>query len=255
MIKESSMTLQRVSSLWKESVSFFALENLRLFFLGTLNNAYRTLTIGMSYFWWLFLIVIGARMVGAEWIENVALLLVYFFLVMIARPSVERKDSNYFFMYLYKFPGYLGLCFMFYSWWFIFNIIFASYCSPFLFSDAPCSGLMLFCSVLIPRLTMLSLLFFMDMTSTLKNMFVAAWNSLKFCWYFLPVMIVVIFVEVFLLSVPQILGFFITWQVHNSHFLKIVSLLLVGLVRLFALSMVTMYYTKAKYQHHRLFFK
>ncbi len=249
------MTLQRVSILWKESISFFALDNLRLFFLGVLNNAYRSLFIGGTYFWWLFLVVIGARVMGAEWAENVALLLVYFFLIMIARPSIERKDSNYFFIYLYKFPGYLGLCFMFYSCWFLFSLGFTSYCPMMLTGDIPCSGLMLFFSVLIPRLTMLSLLFYMDLTSSIKNVFVAAGNSLKFCGYFLPVMLVFVLAEVILLSLPQVLGFLINWQVHNAQILNVISLVPVGLVRLFAISMVTLFYVKVKYQHIKLFFK
>ena len=249
------MTIHQVSLLWKESVSFFAWENLRLFFLAVLNNVYRSLTIGLSYFWWLFLVVIGARMMAAEWAENVALLLVYFFLILIARPSVERKDTNYFFLYLYKFPGYLILCFMFYFCWFLLSLVFTSYCPLFLSNDISCSGFMLFFSVLIPRLTMLSLLFYMDLNSTIKNIFVAGFNSLKFCWYFFPVGIVFILAEAFLLSLPQILGFFITWQVHNSQLFRVISLIPVGLVRLFALSMMTLYYVKIKYQHIKLFFK
>ncbi len=144
---------------------------------------------------------------------------------------------------------------MFYFCWFLLSITFTSYCSSFLVTDVPCSGLMLFFSVMIPRLTMLSLLFYMDVTSTAKNIFVSAWNSLKFFGYFLPVMIVFVLAEVFLLSLPQILGFFITWQVHNSQLLRILSLFPVGLVRLFAISMVTLYYVKVKYQNIKLFFK
>lgn len=249
------MALNRVGMLWKESIAFFSWETLRLFLFGVVNNAYHTIIGGIYYFWWLFIIVGFARVTSAEWLENVAQLLLYFFLMMIARPSVERKDMHYFFTYLYKLPGYVGLCFIFYLGWFLVNITITTCCSPFAITDTLSSGIMLFLSVLIPRLSMLAFLFYVDLPTTVNNVLKAAYNSLLFFLYFLPVMVVFVLAEALLLSLPQILSYVITWQSCNSHLLNIVSLLPLGVMRLIALSMVTMYYVKVRYQHIKLFFK
>ncbi len=237
------MTFGQIWPLWKESLVLFKWNNLKLFFLAVLNNYQRSVKIVVKNFWWLLLGAIIAQNFVFGLAGGLHLFLSFLF-ALIARPSIERKDTAYFMTYLKKFPGYMLISFFFVL---ILYLVFVL--------QLPGISVL---SFILPVLFCMSLFFFFDVKNSFKNTYKALLQSIKINVYFFPAMLILMAFWYMIASIPAIsLGWAAhnNWSVFPTFFVQASVLFVTYLISILPFSVLAMYYTKIKHSHHRLFFE
>jgi len=148
------MNTQLILTRWKESLDFFSRSSLSMFGLLTLNTVRRAALLILSLYGWLYAAAIGIAAVlffgDQNWLTTIgaptwtdkAFMATFFIiripllylLILSLRPSLERKDYNYYTQYLNGF-WFVALvsCFMTPgSWVLLFTILLC-------FFDGPCN--------------------------------------------------------------------------------------------------------------------
>jgi len=100
---------------WQDSLTFFYLQNLKLFILITIRSIIEAYKIIITYWWWLLLLISGLFVWGHSamfflFISRACYYLFVFIFSLATRPSVAQKNCVYFFSYfLFILPAFAGV--------------------------------------------------------------------------------------------------------------------------------------------------
>jgi len=161
------MFLNDLLSKWSDSLEIFKKKNFILFSLASLNTFRRSLILLVTYFWGIFLAFLAFELYFTFWghqfvpaysniVFSVLRPFLYFYAILAARPSIERKDMQYFASYMQKFMGVFGV-FLFFMYFPFQPLLF-----PFL----------------------LFAFHYLDSKSGFKNCFISFFKALKIVFYF-----------------------------------------------------------------------
>ena len=245
------MALRWLFALWKESCIFFAWENIKLFFLVSLNTFLRSLFLTVRDFWWLLLIIFAARQLGSVIIRDFLVVLMSFAYLLIVRPSIEKKGFHYYMRYLKKFPLYFFMALSVIALVFVPCKVAATILNlPFNYPGSLVHGPFSF--------VFIAGLFFLDRQTSLKNSFISLVSSWRFCLYFFPVMATIFVGEYVAVYYTIDVPFFYVaaqTQISVSLFATQIGLFVLRhLLILLLFSLLTAFYVRVKHRHHALFF-
>ena len=228
-----------IQTSWKESLGFFAKQELKNLVLVSLNTFRRAAKIVLWNFGAVFfclglgLVLIGLLFETIPYINELffplcsfAILFATFIWSLASRVSTERKDFAYFKLYLPRFFGYLVIVFI------------ASF-----FSFIPIRVRFF----LIQSFLNFAIFFFLDAEYALKNIFISIFNGLKMVMYFFPFLIVFP-LSWFLISEYVIRAF-------SFGFFSIIPIVFDISMPLLSIVIYSALYTKIKHSNYRLFFK
>ncbi|MBD3231595.1 hypothetical protein GF322_02940 [Candidatus Dependentiae bacterium] len=239
---------------WQESLEVFKGNNIKLFFLATINVFYKALLTFFKYFWWLYLYYFLFTLIFREylsasfsiwcWSRDVGFLLgifclIYFLFFLSIRPSVENKNFFYFILYSKRILEFLPL--------FLLLLISLSFCPnkymqiiilnnffiPVNFFS--CKSIIIFNAVVFP-VVWFSSFFLLDVKQSFEKFFLSLIRGIKLIVLYLPFISITSFVY-------AIIYFFLP-SIH----LKI-------LLDVFFMCMFSVYYTKVKHKDFNVFFK
>jgi len=231
---------------WKDSLSLFNPKHLKLFLLVTLKSIIETYSRWFTYFWWLIGLYGVAEIVRFTLpspvivgIYYIVLLSLFFSMYLIARPSVAKKDSHYFWQYSsYGAAGALliGIAVALTKAWvailafvFLFDFMVLFY----LDSDGSVSELVRSC----------------------RRAFKMFWYNLPFCFLSLPILLIpLIGVGLFLASIIFViaqyaLGVTLYFREAVNFTIPLVYIALLG-----ALCFTTNFYVKKIHEQFSLYF-
>ena len=259
---------------WKESVSLFIPKHAKFFFLVTLKSIIQSYKLIAVHLWWLFGIsyltdLLYSRYFGTKSYFCIVPLLSWFFTIffiyLIIRPSIKRKNWNYYKGYLLRFPYFVffsiiafmipiimllignKIAYLTFSISWIFYMLFL----PFLIIPILISFLIAPDVVALytsPLLTFL-ILFMLDSTGSISDVFQSIVRAFKMMIYNYPFCIIM-FIIFILCSVIS--------QMSIAHYFGIESFLLSSLVANLILPIplciLTNFYTKRLHDQFGLYY-
>ncbi|MFH1461545.1 MAG: hypothetical protein ABIF12_01195 [bacterium] len=267
------MEFIKVFSTWKKSLEFFAIDNLKLFFLVSLNNTKRSIEIFFRKFWYLLVsILITISILFILYPKNIAsdglnsgivpispvlgfiflllglILFVYLILLMfipylVVRPSVEAKNVFYFKKHLSRIWGFLFIFFM------VFIVPMSiGFLRVDMLNYVQASFLFKIFNAFFGLIFSLSVFFFLDIKKKVSSVFVAVFRALKSIVYFLPVFL---FFALISLLISQV-SFFM----YNQGVIFKILYGIFSFVFLFLnLSFIVNYYTMIRHKYYDLLYK
>lgn len=261
------MNFKLILTKWVEALTYLKWRNFSLLVLISLNTFKRSIFIVFKYFWWFGLFLFAFDYLinifyGDHFIISIFILryfffsLFSFFVYLIVRASIERKDSDYLLKYLNRIFGFLLIPIVVFGFSFSFIYLMIYYFLGKEFIDAfpaslygflPLSLMMLFFLGIIFSTVVFASYFFFDLKNCLESVFVAIFKGLKFVFYFLPICLIfgiisavglVLFLQPITMLAWAILMYFVYY---------------IGLILFLAFS-ATLYF-KIKHDNYNLFFK
>jgi hypothetical protein len=229
---------------WKDSFDIFKKKNIVLFLLASLNTFRRSLLLLVKKFWWIFIIFFITDLYfyfwGSAYVSRYDFFtwcflksFLYFYAILAARPSIERKDMGYFTMYTQKYlVGILAVLLFFY-----FDFIF------FLF--------------------WVFAFHYIDSKPGIKTCLYSFLVSFKIVLYHFPVFIVLGISKFLLDGMIYLYCNLKHWGINyffgQSKVLFFIAdqfvMILFGFIALLFISFVSIYYTKSKHKNFDFFFR
>ncbi|MCK4650587.1 hypothetical protein KAT08_00245 [Candidatus Babeliales bacterium] len=227
---------------WLDSLEVFKKKNLYLFFLVSLNTLKRSIFILVKKFWWLFLFFLFFNLYVSffksefliiihQFLFSVIICFFYFISFLVVRPTIEKKDFDYFGKYFPKFFSFLFIIL------FILRI------------------------PIIPIFWMYSL-FYLDSKGGIEQSFFSLRKAFQVVFYYFPAFLIFGFGEMllnYLLCFFNRFNAFITaYFLWNSKFLIFTLnqfiFLIVFFAKLFFVCVLSLYYTREKHKDFNFFF-
>ena len=254
------MFFRSILAKWKESVDILRWSNLKLLLLVSLKSFVNALKLAVIYYGWFFILaavsyVVLANSTQRSWTPFFIICLdivASFILILILRPSLERKKCEYFRNYSKRFCGFT-LTF------FISSVIRALFILPVLYSQTIASHTSLTQTSLIQTslviynilvvgfswLPHIAGLFYLDTHAGLKQSLMSVAKSVKAVVCFYPAFFMLGVVELAVNSV-----FIESNSLPVIYFLFAIN----NLSKLFILGVVVNLYAKLKHNNYDLFF-
>jgi hypothetical protein len=237
------MDFSNLVSSWKDSLEVFKKKNFVLFLLASLNTLRRSLILLLKYFWWVFIIFFATDLYFSFWGFEYAYqygsitwfflkAFLYFYAILAARPSIERKDMEYFVTYMQKY-------------FLIFVVFLFCYLDPIFF------------------LFLIFAFHYLDSKPGIKNCLYSFLTSFKIVLYHLPVFIIFGVSKFLLDGLIYLYQNVKYWGINylfgqNDIIFFIVDqfvMIFFGLIVLLFISFVSIYYTKSKHKNFDFFFR
>lgn len=248
----SGMILSSLTTLWKESVAFFAWKNVRLFMLATLNTSVRSAGIVVRDFWWILLGLLIARLSGIAIVTDILALTMSFCYLLIVRPSIEMKNAAYYVKYARQSAFYF----------FMVLAVIATIFVPFKLASGIFGVVSRYPGSLIHgpfSIVFIAGLFLLDSKPNLSSVAQALLSALQFVVYCAPVMSLVLLLEYiavyYTIDVP--FAYFASGNAFfplNTIVVQSALFILRHFLVLLLFSALSVFYVRVKHKHHKLFF-
>ena len=241
---------------WKNAATLLHLDSLKLFLLVSLKTFKQSLSILFGKFWILLLLLIAFSAIeGIEMATYVFGLLLFFIMLLVVRPSIERKDCSYFLSYFRKIIGFLGVSFGVISiYWLaralielaIFGRVGSHIVSPFQHY------------IVIGPWFVLTSLAYLDTSGGIKDVYFSIVRGLKMMACYFPAVLVLGLFNLLFFYVG-LGGFYFLKTFLNGKALNLfvlsVGFCFLSILTLFFFCVTTTLYIKAKHTNYRLIFK
>lgn len=242
---------------WGNSIKLLQLNSLKEWGLLTLKGSIGTYQLLFKYFWWL-LGIIGVLTYLSIHYKYYIFLLPYSFLVMTvwffcsllaARPSVLRKDFNYFLGYWAYGLAALCIILIIGAVWFAIGVGWYQLLWPIIL-QSPFSGIwydsyvsrymayFMYFALFLVKPVLFSLFFLCDAHLSISAILKSIWSGIKLLWYLLPLCIVIGLV---LKSIDVLMRYL----VYDSFIYVLLFVLLFPIY----LNILIYLYLKERYQH------
>ena len=243
--------LSSLLTIWKDLCALFSWNNSKLLILGALNTYVRSLVLIVQNFWWLLIMIVMAKLADLAIVQDFLILLISFIYLLVVRPAIERKDFDYYIKYLKRFPLYLFLALTIISIVFIpYKIAAVLLHFPFNYPGSLVQGPF--------SIICITGLFFLDGNGSLRSVFWALANTVKFILYTLPLISVIFLFESFAVyytvDVPLMM---LAMPAHGSvkmNLLRLGLFMVHHVLTVLLFSLLATLYIRVKHSHHKLFF-
>jgi len=260
------MSLSKVIQVWKGTLSMLSSRERLVFLFSWIKTFRRSVVVFLKYFWWLFLLDVGIRIM-LEWhiqagiygtlITSFVAMLTIFFSILSIRSSVEVKNKAYF---ISRFKKIYGFGLIFFALMFLLQLTIAigsgtpTWCGTFLKNWATSLslyGVKLFAQSLITGLIFLSSFFLLDSRPkklTASQAFTCAVKSLI---YYLPLFAILALIY----FVVYHLAFYLIYYLILLFKIRISGLILTMLINFFFICALNTLYLKIRHSNFKLFFE
>lgn len=286
MRKGMIMTNNNIILTWKESLSLFKGNSLKLFILASLNNALRSFTIFFKQFWWVsaLLLTSVSSMIAfvkfsativpqatVNWLILLPMLslfiltmfsLLLFILVMflVVRASSEKKDNIYVKNNLGKIWGLffmmmiLGLFTNLVAYYFGRPLVSGINATPNMIINVPFT-MSLF--IILGFIFTFAMFFFLDSKARVLSILQSFWKAIKLFVYYLPVMFLLIVISLSINFFNSMLLSFNSIFAGNIVLYScfwLIYIIIVMFTSFVSLSFIANYYTMVRHKNYKLFY-